>query len=376
MAMLSKTGSNKCQSICAGIFLLFTLLLFAPARSAGQSCLSSSSAWTNSSFAKQTGSFTVSFDAMPSVSPANSIVGVSSGSANEYTDLAASIRFNPTGTIDARNGSNFTAASSVNYSGRTNYHFTLNINVSNHTYSAYVLVGSSTITLGTNMKFRTEQASVSSLSNVAAVTSQGAISACNISMSSTSASSGGTLALTASTTALTFGSVAVSSSSQQNITLTNSGSSNVTISKVSVSGAGFTAGGGAAGLILSPNQTATVGVTFSPSTTGTLTGSVTVTSNAKNSPNTIALSGSGVTSSGHSVTLSWNSAGSSLEGYNVYIATNSGGPFTRVNGGYISGTSFTDSNVVSGDTYYFVVTSISSSGNESAYSAEVKTKVP
>jgi Domain of unknown function (DUF4091)/Protein of unknown function (DUF1573) len=79
------------------------------------------------------------------------------------------------------------------------------------------------------------------------------------------------------------------------VTLTNSGNSNVTISSVGTSGAGFNASGMPTGTILSPGQTATLNVSFAPSAAGSVTGSVSVASNASNSPATVALSGVGVT---------------------------------------------------------------------------------
>ena len=71
--------------------------------------------------------------------------------------------------------------------------------------------------------------------------------------------------------------------------------------------------------------------TFTPFTTGNLTGSLTITSNAKNSPITIALSGTGVASSAHSVALSWNSSSSAVAGYNVYVSSSSRGPYSLLN---------------------------------------------
>jgi len=88
-------------------------------------------------------------------------------------------------------------------------------------------------------------------------------------------------ALTANTTNMVFGNVTVGMSSSQPIVLTNSGAANVSISSVSISGNGFTASG-AAGAILSPNQSVTVHARFSPSVPGTVQGSLSVSSNASN----------------------------------------------------------------------------------------------
>jgi len=92
---------------------------------------------------------------------------------------------------------------------------------------------------------------------------------------------------------LGFGTVNVGSNSQLGATLTNSGNSNVTISSVTVAGIGFSASGVSAGAILTPNQSVTLNVTAAPTVAGSLIGTVTVASNATNSPAIIALSGIG-----------------------------------------------------------------------------------
>jgi hypothetical protein len=101
--------------------------------------------------------------------------------------------------------------------------------------------------------------------------------------------------LGASPTSLSFGNVNTGSSSALAATLRNDGNSDVTISNVSISGAGFNSSGVSAGAILTPGQTSTLNVTFAPAATGSVAGNVTVTSNAQNSPATISLSGVGVT---------------------------------------------------------------------------------
>jgi hypothetical protein len=103
-----------------------------------------------------------------------------------------------------------------------------------------------------------------------------------------------TYLLSASPTSLSFGNVNTSASSTLPVTLQNSGNSNVAISNISVSGAGFNASGVSAGTTLAPGQTATLNVSFAPAATGSVTGGVAVTSNATNSPTTISLTGNGV----------------------------------------------------------------------------------
>jgi hypothetical protein len=185
-----------------------------------------------------------------------------------------------------------------------------------------------------------------------------------------------TLLLNSSTSSVSFGSVNVSSSGTQNVTLTNAGNSTVTISNVTISGAGFNVSGASAGLILTPGQTATLTATFSPSAAGSAAGSVSVASNATNSPDAITLSGTGIAAASHSISLGWSPSTSTVVGYNTYTSTVSGGPYTKLTAAPVSTSSYTDSNVVAGQTYYFVVTAVTSSNVESAYSVEVSALVP
>jgi len=185
-----------------------------------------------------------------------------------------------------------------------------------------------------------------------------------------------TTLLNASKTTLNFSSVNIGSNGILPVTFTNGGNSNVTISSVTISGAGFTASGVQSGQIVTPGKTATLNVTFTPAGTGPIPGSVTVTSDATNSPASVALSGTGVQPVSHSVTLTWTASTSTVSGYNVYRSTVSGGPYTKLNSSVITATTYVDSTVQASTIYFYVVTSVDSSNVESANSAEVSVTVP
>jgi hypothetical protein len=114
----------------------------------------------------QSGTFTAQFDASPSLSPSNTTLSLCQGAQTAYTGLACMARFNNTGTIDARNGGAFAAATSIPFSAGVSYHFRFVVNVAAHTYSVFVTpAGGSELTVGSNFAFRTEQAGVTALDN-------------------------------------------------------------------------------------------------------------------------------------------------------------------------------------------------------------------
>jgi len=93
-----------------------------------------------------------------------------------------------------------------------------------------------------------------------------------------------------------------------------------------------------------------------------------------------ALGGACVTGYGavpHSVTLNWvASTSSNIAGYNVYRAMTSGGPYTKTNTSLITTTSYVDTSAQAGIIYYYVVTAVDTSNNESINSNEAQATVP
>jgi hypothetical protein len=184
-----------------------------------------------------------------------------------------------------------------------------------------------------------------------------------------------TLQLSPSTTSLDFGSVALGTTSTLSVTLTNTGNSSVSVSQISVTGSGFSVTGLSLPISVAPGQSTSFNVDFAPTVAGSVTGSASVASTAGNSPLSISLSGSGLQAS-HSVNLNWLASSSAVAGYYVYTGTQASGPFTRLNSTPIDTTAFTDNSVQSGQTYYYYVTAVDSSGMESSSSNEVSAPVP
>ena len=182
------------------------------------------------------------------------------------------------------------------------------------------------------------------------------------------------LQLTPSTTSLSFGSQALNASATQSVTLTNTGNAAVSISQVNVTGTGFTLSGSAPLVTLSAGQAASFSVTFTPTAAGSDAGSASVVSTAANSPLSISLSGSGAQP--HFVSLAWSETSSGVVGYNVYSSTQPSGPYSRLNTAPVATMAYTDNTVQSGQTYYYWITALDSSGNESAFSSDVAVTIP
>jgi hypothetical protein len=90
---------------------------------------------------------------------------------------------------------------------------------------------------------------------------------------------------------LSFGGVAVNSNAQRTLTITNTGTTNLTVTSISYP-AGFS---GIFAGVIAPGISTNVTVTFSPTSTTNYSGTVTVNSDKLGGTNTIAASGSGIT---------------------------------------------------------------------------------
>jgi len=182
--------------------------------------------------------------------------------------------------------------------------------------------------------------------------------------------------LTSSASTVNFGDVFVGISSQADLTLTNSGQLDVAITSVSVAGPGFQVGGVPAGMILAPGRTATLRITFSPATTGSVSGSMTVASDAADSPLAVSLSGTGVALVSHGVILSWAPSTSDLTGYRLYRRTASPAAYVPLTANVQFTTNYADISVSAGETYFYVVTAVGADNLESEYSDELSATIP
>ncbi len=179
--------------------------------------------------------------------------------------------------------------------------------------------------------------------------------------------------LTLTPTSANFGTVTVGSTSTQSGSISASGSS-VTISSGSINSSEFLLSGITFPVTLAAGQSVPVTLTFAPQLSGTAAATLSFVSNASNSP-TSSLSGTGGTLT-HSVGLTWSDSSTGIAGFNIYRSGVSGGPYSGINTGLDATASYTDTTVVAGQTYYYVVTAVDGTGTESAYSNEAAATVP
>jgi fibronectin type 3 domain-containing protein len=129
-------------------------------------------------------------------------------------------------------------------------------------------------------------------------------------------------------------------------------------------------------LTLADGQSIPYTVTFLPQSSGTASASISFFSNATNSPATESLSGTGVAPVQHSVDLSWRASGTpGVVGYYVYRSTVSGGPYDKITPSPDPTLTYSDANVASGQTYYYVITAQDGGGMESTYSNQATVTV-
>jgi hypothetical protein len=196
---------------------------------------------------------------------------------------------------------------------------------------------------------------------------------------SVSLSGTGTAALASlSPTSLAFGNQAVGmTSTAQTVTLSNTGNAALSITSLTLTGtnAGDFAQSNTCGSSLAAGANCTIAVMFTPSVASTETASLSIADNASGSPQTASLSGAGT----HDVILSWTASTTpGVIGYNVFRGATSGGESTTpLNSSLINGTSYCDSTVQAGQTYYYVVTAVASNDvTQSTDSNEVSATVP
>ncbi len=230
-----------------------------------------------------------------------------------------------------------------------------------------------TLTAGQSVTFTAtfKPTSTGAASGSLSVVSNASNSPLNIALSGTGTAAG---QLAVSPTNLSFGNVTVGSSSALGGSLTASGKA-VKVSSASLNNSEFVLSGISLPVTIPAGQSSSFTVTFTPQASGATSASLSFSSNASNSPTVQTMTGTGTAASGHTVDLTWDASADAVS-YNIYRGTVSGGPYTMINTSPDSTTAYTDSTVVSGQTYYYVATAVNSKSEESGYSNQATAVIP
>jgi HYDIN/CFA65/VesB-like, Ig-like domain/Cep192 domain 4 len=151
-------------------------------------------------------------------------------------------------------------------------------------------------------------------------------------------------ALSLTPTSASFGSVVTGNVNSQTVQLKNSGTANLTVSQATVTGAGFSLSGLVLPLTLTPGQSGSFNVQYMPQSTGSVSGAVSIISNAANSQATVALSATGVaasyTISVNPGSLSFGSVSDGSSAAQGFTVTNTGNSNVAISGMTAAGTGY------------------------------------
>ena len=183
------------------------------------------------------------------------------------------------------------------------------------------------------------------------------------------------LGLSADQMSVDFGVVAVGKKDTRELELQNRGNTDVTISKISVSGTNFSLVGDGS-IQLGPGQRTKVQLQFGPDGIGKRDGVISIVSNAQDSPLQIEVSGAGAAMSGHTVELKWEESLTTVAGYNVYRSSESDGAYTKLEASPVAGAAYTDTGLAAGHTYFYLIKAVDTNSVESDDSEQISVTVP
>ena len=279
------------------------------------------------------------------------------------------------------------SSSSITGAGSDNCTVTLSAAAGSGGLSVALSSSNSSVTLPATVNVPSGSSSATFTAQAASVTSTQSVT-----LSATAGSVTKTLAITLyavnpdlalSSTSLDFGIVSVGSSGTQSLTVTSNGTSALTINSATISGAGFSVSGASFPLSLTPGNSVTLQVQFSPASAGSYTGTLSLSTNTQGSgTSTISLSGtgqSGTTSTAYEVQLSWAAPTSTTDpvtGYNIYRESGGSSTYQLLNTTLDTSSTFTDTTVANGTTYSYYVESVDAAGNQSGPSNVFTAAIP
>ena len=277
---------------------------------------------------------------------------------------------------NVQTGQNSTQTETVKNTGGSNATISL-ATVSGTSFSISGISAPLTLTPGQSATFNVIFApqTAGNFSGSVAITSNASNPSLTVSLSGAgTAQSSGQLSVSPAT--ISVGNVTVGTSGSQTGTLNATGAS-VTVSAASVGSSEFVISGLAFPVTIPSGQSATFTVTFTPQTSGLASVSASFTSDASNSPTGATLTGTGVAAPIHTVNLTWNASTSQdVIGYNIYRRTGTTGSYTQINTVLNATTTYADTSVTDGQTYYYETTAVNSDNEESARSTVATAVIP
>jgi ASPM-SPD-2-Hydin domain-containing protein len=147
-----------------------------------------------------------------------------------------------------------------------------------------------------------------------------------------------------STLTLDFSGVALGANKTLTLSATNNGATDITVSSITLSAPQFTLNKLTVPLTIAAGQSSTLSVVFAPTAVGNVTGSMSITSNASNSPGAVGLQGAGVGTGQLSESPTSLSFGSLPIGNNQTLPatlTNVGTSSTTISQATVTGAGFT-----------------------------------
>lgn len=189
-----------------------------------------------------------------------------------------------------------------------------------------------------------------------------------------------TPALTVNATSIAFGSVNIGQTQTQSLQLNSTGTANAVISALTVQGTEFSVSGLTLPATLAPGAQATLSVEFMPTVLGPEAGSLDIISNASVSPAPlVTITGTVVNPASYEVQLSWTAPTGSADpavGYHVYRAAANTSVYSLLDSSLVTVVTYTDTTVVAGQTYTYIVKSVDANGVESLPSNVYTAAIP
>ena len=186
------------------------------------------------------------------------------------------------------------------------------------------------------------------------VQGRGISTALDVTLSASGVASGSGPSISVVPTSASFGSIPVGSSNSQTFTVTNHGTSTVSVSSEAVSGTGFSMSGLADGAQIAAGKSSTFNVAFKPAKTGSVSGSASLdfSASGKTAALMVSLSGTGVTATGNlQVSPTAMNFGDVLVGHSGSLSlkvSNTGNSALTTSRGGITGSGFSMTGGLSG----------------------------